>query len=94
MTTESLTAIDSLRSLADLIDSGLPLPICAGINICSGRLTVQVLGDDLTEWLTVLEAVEPTWMTVKNADHAEWPEGEFDDKPFALACCITLVRAL
>lgn len=88
-------AADALRAIAELIDSGLPVP--TGVHLCCGRrpTEVQVASDDLGDWLLALDVALPTWHRDRidsSYEHADWPDDAFDDKPFALSCCRELVQ--
>ncbi len=85
------SAADVLRAVAELLDSGLPVPTSIGGLYEHGRPLVQIDADDVPAWTTALGvAMPPRWERDPQDErwlHAKWPSGTFADAPFALAAC-------
>lgn len=87
-TTDAAEHVASVLShIADLIEGGgLPIPL--GVTTYCQPLQVQVDADDLGDWLTALDVVQPLWIGREDGwQHAHWEPGTFDDQPFVLSCC-------
>lgn len=84
MTTPS-GAADALRSVAELIDSGLPTPV--SITLFGPRPEISVRDFDLDAWTRALGLSQPTWRRAACSDCevASWPGAELAHLPFRIS---------
>ena len=89
----NLTA-DAIAAVAELIRSGMPVPM--GIVPRPHGVEIQPLVEDLPRWIALLDLPAPDWVSLplphgwgNTGDylHAEWPDGTFADKPVSLVAC-------
>lgn len=81
---------DALRTVADLIESGLPTPITVTLTSGVGVPTVTLSAAHVPAWVSKLGLPTPRWQP--SADFtgwlfARWEPDAFDGQPFTLLSC-------